>query len=186
MTLFQVPAYCPICGAIFPSVMELDNSSNIKISNSVAGPCPNGHMGRVMDGTFDALNGLLSIRDAGPVSRSVLQKVREIAERAAAGNVDPASALDQITDLLPPGSAAAIKKLGAKNPLVAILIVLAFIYYMSGIVNNLTTGYRNIFPSAPVPRRSSNTTSPSRTVSHPAIVARAALRSRSNGSRPGA
>jgi ParB-like chromosome segregation protein Spo0J len=60
-----------------------------------------------MDGTFDVIEGILNIKDAGPVSQEVLAKMLALAQNAAAGKTDPKTALDEIAEFLPRESAAA-------------------------------------------------------------------------------
>jgi hypothetical protein len=153
MVRINIPAYCTTCGAIFPSGISFsDGSKNIVIKNCHVGPCPNGHMGRIMDGTFDIIEGILNLKNAGPVSQEVLAKIKALAQNAESGNTDPKVALDEIAEFLPRDSAAAIKKLGAQNPLVAILILLAIVNGLAGSVGGLVTAYRTLNPSAPISR----------------------------------
>lgn len=104
-----------------------------------------------MDGTFDVIEGILNIKDAGPVSQEVLAKMLALAQNAAAGKTDPKTALDEIAEFLPRESAAAIKKLGAQNPLTAILIVLVIISTLANVAGGIATVYRTLNPSAPIP-----------------------------------
>jgi hypothetical protein len=150
MAFINIPAYCPTCETLFPSGIVLDSCASIGVNNCEAA-CPNGHTGRIMDGTFDVIEGLLNIRDAGPVSKEVLAKMQALAQDAAEGRIDPKTALDEIAEFLPKDSAAAIKKLGADNPLTAILIILVIISTLINVAGGIATVYRTLNPSAPVP-----------------------------------
>jgi hypothetical protein len=121
MARINIPAYCPTCGAIFPTGFLLSDGINFGIKNCQVGPCPNGHMGHIMDGTFDIVKGVVNLKNIGPVSQEVLAKIKALAKNAESGNTDPKIALDEIAEFLPHDLAAAIKKLGAQNPLVAII-----------------------------------------------------------------
>lgn len=119
----DVPGICPTCGAVFPSGIVVPDGAILNWLGNVVGPCPNGHMGVIPDGTYQILRGLRWI------SASDLAKVRLIAESARAQREDPAIALDEIASLLPDQSAAALKNLstGQSAAAAALLLVLYLI-----------------------------------------------------------
>ena len=85
--IISVPAYCPTCHSLFPSGIALgQGAANVRMTNNVSGPCPNGHMGLVMDGTFDVIDGALHIKESGRVTAEVLARIRQLAEDAKGGH----------------------------------------------------------------------------------------------------
>jgi hypothetical protein len=139
-----IPAYCPTCHALFPSGFAIGEGVTAGFDGNVAGPCPNGHMGQVLDGTISAINGVLHLKEAGKVSKHVLERIQALASDAQKGRVDPQDALDEALALLPSELSAAIRKLKAP-PLV--LITLAVILLTSVIASNLTTALKNVYSS---------------------------------------
>jgi hypothetical protein len=106
-------------------------------------------MGLVLDGTFNATEGMLEVVRAGKITPHILNQIQAISDRAIKGNQEPKSTLDEIVDLLPVGLAAPIKKLGASNPLVTILVILAVANSVGFLQTNLTSVYRNLVPTDP-------------------------------------
>jgi hypothetical protein len=147
MAPINIPTYCPTCGAIFQSGVVVDNGVNIRIRNLDSGPCPNGHTGHIMDGTFNVIEGILNLRDAGPVSQDVLAKMLVLAQNAGSGKTDPKIALNEIAEFLPRDLAAAVKKFGAQDPLAAILIFLAILGSLAVAAGGFATAYRTLNPS---------------------------------------
>jgi len=149
MTQYQIPAVCPTCKAVFPSGVVVGEGSTIVMENCSAGPCPNGHMGIVLDGTYSAVDRLHAYFRS-PEALAVAEHIKLIAKQIADNEKTPDAGLSEITDLLPKDVGAAVKKLGSHNPITALLIVLAVIGSIVGIGANVATAYKSLSPTAPV------------------------------------
>jgi hypothetical protein len=121
--------------------------------------CPNGHLGLVVDGTFEAIGGALQIKRAGPVTQLLLSRIEALGEDVKRGKITPSSALDDILELLPEELAAPIKKVGAKHPALAIYIVCLVIIGLTAAAatqvasafNEIARAYSFISPASPSP-----------------------------------
>jgi hypothetical protein len=139
--MIVIPAYCPTCHALFPSGFAKGEGVTAGFEGNIAGPCPNGHMGQVLDGTISAINGVLYLKEAGKVSKHVLDRIHALARDAQKGKVDPQEALNEALELLPSETSAAIKKLEGAPPLAILLFVVALL--TSNIANNITSAIKN-------------------------------------------
>jgi hypothetical protein len=112
--------------------------------------CPNGHFGVLLDGTVEAVQGALNLKNAGPASIQIISRLQTISRRLAAGEQSAQSAVDDIAELLPEGPAAAIKQLGAVHPWLAIIIYAMIL--VPAAVSGIATAYRALVPSNPGPQ----------------------------------
>lgn len=108
-------------------------------------------MGIVLDGMMSAVDGVLHIERAGIVTEFVISKILALADKAQRGGIDPQEALNEALQLLPSEAATAVKKLGAHNPLAALLLI---VWVLTGI-STITTNFANIHggnsPANPAP-----------------------------------
>lgn len=148
-----IPAYCPECGTFFASrSIVLGDSASVEFKDCWVGPCPNGHMGIILNGTYKVLDGILRILHGEYGSIQNLEEIRSIAREAEYGLSDPDDALDNIAGFLPPESAAAIKQLGREHPLTAILLIITIISMIAGTITSITQAVRSILPPDPMPQ----------------------------------
>ena len=75
----RIPAICinPDCGFVFPSSIEIENSTNIVFQDVSSGPCPKcGSNGKIPNGKYDIFNNsifamLYNVGDATIISKSI-------------------------------------------------------------------------------------------------------------------
>ena len=114
-----------------------------------AGPCPNGHMGIIIDGTYTALDKLYAFFKSAEGAVAI-PAVEEVARAVSKKRTTPEQGLEDIADLLPTlDLKASVKKLGSKSALAGILIVLTVIGALAKIGSDASTIYKNLSPSAP-------------------------------------
>lgn len=142
--MIDIPAVCPTCGEVFRSGFGMGNGT-AKFTNNKTGPCPNGHMGIVVDGTYEVLNGVLQLDD------QLKLKIRQIAQSARDGIKSKQDAIQEISSLLPPDVAAIIQKYGKTNSLFVFLLILYFISQISTIAESVSKTYQNLSPPAQQP-----------------------------------
>lgn len=154
--IISIPAICPQCGAVFPSGFAIGGNASVAVEGCQSGPCPNGHMGIVPNGTYNLVNGILQISRGEFGNAKDLQRIFAIATAARESKKPASAALDEIAALLPSDAAAAIKQLGSKNPLAAILIVFTVVCAIIGTAGNAMTSVgsaiKALFPSDPPPQ----------------------------------
>lgn len=139
--MVELSAACPTCGEVFPSRISIDGPGIFLVEGNEV-QCPNGHMGVVPSGYYRIYNGILSL------TPTQVDEVKLLAEAVRRGQEDAQASLNKIADFLPPESAAAIKQLGANNPLTAVLLVLAII---ASIAASCAGAYRALVPADPSP-----------------------------------
>lgn len=140
-----IPAICPTCQQAFNSPISMGEGATFNNYGSVIIPCPNGHSAYVPQGSYTVVNGLLRIISGGFGSTDDLQLIESVAREAThKSSTEQQSALDQIAALLPSESAAALRQLGANNPLIAILALLL-------LLGNIANSIRGSAPAAPPP-----------------------------------
>jgi hypothetical protein len=147
--VISIPAICLKCGAVFNSGIAFAGNASATIEGCTSGPCPNGHMGIIPDGTYKVIDGILRISKGEYGSIQNLQDILSIAREAEYGLREPDDAVDCIAGFLPPESAAAIKQLGRKHPLAAILFVIAIVGTFANTVTSITQAVKSLFPSDP-------------------------------------
>lgn len=82
--MVNIPAFCDICGAAFPSGFAFENCRNIHLQGNKSGPCPRcGGMGSVIDGVFDIAGDVIKILAAPKRTIESLQKLSELLKEAA-------------------------------------------------------------------------------------------------------
>lgn len=172
MASFHIPAFCPTCGSVFASGVVVNEVSSVSFDSVSAGPCPNGHMGLILDGTYSALGGLYAFFKTSE-AKPAIEQIQRIARSVADKETSAEAGLADMADLLPKDLGAAVKKLGSHNPLTAFLIVLAIISSMTLIGSNVAAIFKALSPNAPV--------APTIIINNnPAIINSAASRNGSN------
>lgn len=142
-----IPAVCRTCHTVFPSLIVISGGP-VSIQNLRVGPCPNGHKNAIIpNGTYSLRDGLMQIVTGTFGSPPDLQLIHSLANYAKQQPRHVQNrTLDQIAELLPEESRAAIKQFGTQNPAAAILIILCLI---SAIASQLGQAYRSFFPTEP-------------------------------------
>ncbi|MBD8875617.1 hypothetical protein [Roseibium polysiphoniae] len=134
---------------MFPSPVALGNGASVTFSNVGVGPCHNGHMGYIPDGTYSLKDGILLIASGKFGRKSDIETIFWLAFNASKkGQDEQKSALAEITPLLPDESRAALQNLASSNPLVAILAIL---FLVTTIASQAGDAYRAFFPTSPTP-----------------------------------
>ena len=98
-----MPAICnnPKCGAVFPSSIQLDNCRGISFNDCGAGSCPKcGSMGRISDGTYDAIADEISGILKNESDLAILEKMKVIVEKAI-NNKDFKEAKNELSTISP-------------------------------------------------------------------------------------
>jgi hypothetical protein len=154
--IISIPAICPTCGAVFPSAYAMSGNATVTFEGCGSGPCPYGHMGIVPNGTYRFINGILQISRGEFGKAGDLERILAIAEAAKEAKKPADDALEEISKLLPSDAAAAIKQLGSKNPLAAILLVIFVLCAVIGAAGNAVTAVgsaiKALFPTDPAPQ----------------------------------
>jgi hypothetical protein len=114
----HIPAYCPICRALYPSGIVLGEGSQITASNNLSN-CPRGHTTRVLEGTFQVRDGVLHIQGQNA------ERIRKLALKAVKGQADADEALKTI-EAIAPSLGPIIKLFGKNNTLLAVALILWF------------------------------------------------------------
>jgi hypothetical protein len=111
-------------------------------------------MGIVPNGTYRFINGILQISRGEFGKAEDLKRILAIAEAAKEAKKPADDALEEISKLLPSDAAVAIKQLGSKNPLAAILLVIFVLCAVIGAAGNAVTAVgsaiKALFQSDPV------------------------------------
>lgn len=108
-------------------------------------------MGKVLDGTFNVMNGALKIVKSGRITQEILDHIKELSKKAQSGEINPNDALDQVSTLLPPELAATVKQLGTDNPIAKILMIIAILTMLLTAGEKASNIYRSFGPSNPTP-----------------------------------
>jgi hypothetical protein len=108
----RVPAFCDSCGTIFPSSIEVVNSTNITFGGVGSGPCPRcGGMGHIPDGVYNFVGNTIELLSAP--SRTItelerlaiiLRETRELGDSPEVINNrirEEVPGLSSIVDILP-------------------------------------------------------------------------------------
>lgn len=97
-----VPAFCDICGAVFPSGIAVENSRHVVFSGNRSGPCPQcGGMGHVPDGVFNFIGNTIEILSAPERTITELTRLAQILRDAKANKESPEQVADHIRQELP-------------------------------------------------------------------------------------
>ena len=119
------------------------------MDNCQAGPCPNGHMGTIIDGTYTALDKLYAFFKSAE-GAVVIPSIEAVARSVSKHKTTAEDGLEEIADLLPtPELKASVKQLGVKSALGGILIVLCVLGSSVKIGSDASTIYKNLSPSLP-------------------------------------
>ena len=74
-----LPAFCDTCGAIFPSGIVAENSTNISLSNCAAGPCPRcGGLGHIPDGVYNFIGNTIQLLSGSNRSINELNRLADL------------------------------------------------------------------------------------------------------------
>ena len=128
---FEIPVYCPQCNAVYRSGLVLDETSRINVAPGSAFACPKGHSASLMEGTFDAMSGVLQVRDARGQSVPVWQKIHDLASQALSGEINQDEAIDAIS-LLAPDLGPMLRLARGKGFLPVLAIILWFVAQIYG------------------------------------------------------
>ena len=98
----KIPAFCPHCGAIFGSGIEVGSQvRSLTLSGNKAG-CPVcGEWGDIPDGVFDVTDGVLEVLSAPAVTRERLEGLRDILQSAHHGSIAAPEAVEQLERAAP-------------------------------------------------------------------------------------
>lgn len=97
----SIPGYCARCDLVFAGTggIHLENSRNITIRNSSM-TCPKcGRPAKLAEGTFNATHDTLELVSGPPLTVEILEKLRDIAERARKQEITPTAAVQEAKEL---------------------------------------------------------------------------------------
>lgn len=108
----HLPAYCSHCGAIFPSQLgHFNGVIGLTISGNNSEPCPNcGQSASVISGTFDVLDGAITVKAAPPETLAILQALKRAQAALKAGK--PEAEVARQIEQDSPDVADIIKRIG--------------------------------------------------------------------------
>ena len=98
-----IPSYCPHCGAVFTieNFAVVESGGQIHISD-ITVDCPVcGEKAAMLEGGFTDHGSGLEVLWGPPQTHSVIQRIREIGERAKSGDISPEQALEEVEKLAP-------------------------------------------------------------------------------------
>lgn len=133
-----LPAFCPTCGSVFPSGFAMSEGGTAIHEGNRSGPCPKGHMGIVLDGTYTFFDGLLKLARSGPGSETVIARIRDLAYSAKEDPSKAEDALKEVLQYLPPESAAAVASFG-NSPIVTLMFILYLLTCLTSVGANIAT-----------------------------------------------
>ncbi|QDY99489.1 hypothetical protein FQ775_03380 [Nitratireductor mangrovi] len=92
-----IPAYCTNrkCGAVFVNnVINIKHSLNIRLSANFITRCPRcGSEARLVNGTFNERGKGLEFVSGPPLTKAILEHLRDIAQKAQSGEITPQEAI---------------------------------------------------------------------------------------------
>lgn len=125
----RIPAYCPHCGVLFPSLVELGGGGGgggaVLVGNKET--CINcGQMADILDGMFNAVGDVLELISGPQFTRDILQALAELLEKAKQNQITVDELERAATEIDPElgAAVAAIKK--TKSLQVGVFILLLF------------------------------------------------------------
>jgi hypothetical protein len=133
--IFEIPVYCPQCKAIYKSGLRLDETSRIGIGAGSKFACPKGHLADLPEGTFEAMSGVLQVRDARGKSVPAWQQIHDVASQALSGEITQDDAIEAIA-LLAPDLGSLLKLSKGKTFLRVLAVVLWFVVQLMGKSNS--------------------------------------------------
>lgn len=101
--MVAIPAYCTHCGLVFRrhNLVALGGGAVVTMSDNVTS-CPRcGHDAKIVDGSFDILNGTLQLISGPDITRDILASFRDLADRAQKNEISPEQAVVAATELNP-------------------------------------------------------------------------------------
>ena len=85
----NMPAFCGSCGLVFGSGFQIENSTNISL-HGVTSTCPRcGGVGRVPDGIYNVLGGVVQLLSGPRSSAQQITKLQQVLEAARAKEQNP-------------------------------------------------------------------------------------------------
>jgi len=101
----SIPGYCAHCDLAFDSRgagVVLEDCTNVTIGGGKPLRCPEcGRPAQIAAGTFNAIGDRLELVDGPPLTVEILQRLRDIAERAQSEEITPAEAVREARELNP-------------------------------------------------------------------------------------
>lgn len=115
MPAINIPAYCSECNDFFPSGFVVDNVIRATFENNYSN-CPKGHTTKVIDGTFNALNGVLEIVKMGDVTAEHIEKLIGLSAQVKSNKISPEDALSEVYSTVTAELARVIKDIPNLSP----------------------------------------------------------------------
>lgn len=108
----RIPAYCPSCGALFPSVIgSIFPSSNLHLEGNVH-TCPRcGGLARIADGAFTLAGDVITAVSASRITMEMLAALGHAAKRAYREQQPPETLAKEV-EKIDPGIAEVIRESG--------------------------------------------------------------------------
>jgi hypothetical protein len=100
--VFEVPAFCPHCGAIFGSGIVLGELMRRLTLTGNKARCPVcDQWGDIPDGVFNVTDGALEVLCAPAITRERLERLRGILDSVRQGTTAPAEAVELLVEEAP-------------------------------------------------------------------------------------
>lgn len=99
----DIPAFCDSCGTAFPSGIAVSGRvTGLTLQNNLSGPCPRcGGMGRVLEGTFDFIDGVLKVLSSPQRTVDDLRRLAHILGDVRRGDIDEEEAVRRVGATIP-------------------------------------------------------------------------------------
>lgn len=151
MASAELPAVCPACGLVFPSVLSSMSRGALRLQS--AGnqeSCPRcGAMAVSPEGVFEFSRDAVSVIEASPLTLAVLVGLRDIARAATDGVIPPETAIERMEEQAP----WIADLLEAYGPRLRRALFMVLVQALSILAAQFVSEVRDTSPSAPEVRK---------------------------------
>ena len=119
----RIPIYCPVCQKFYPGPITILPGATAHFEN-VTSRCPLGHEAHFLDGTHSIQNRLLTVVQNRP---EVLQAIQDLANQGLSGRIEPTTAINKITELVPEISPTIWEKFGDDRSIALLQLLVGII-----------------------------------------------------------
>lgn len=125
-TMPNPPAFCPACGAIFPSPISIGGGQVTLIGNVTN--CPRcGSTANILDGVFTATEGVLQVLAGPQFTRNVVRTLAILVERVAKNEISTQELARQTTEMDAELGEAVSKIIKSPWPIPILVILILFL-----------------------------------------------------------
>ncbi|MER8753533.1 hypothetical protein NKH57_30790 [Mesorhizobium sp. M1050] len=128
----NLPGYCPSCGTIFSVPNIVGGGGNVRITmigNVINCPNPKcGKTARLADGEFNINANEASLISGPPLTRTILNQLQNISNRAKAHEITPEEAVEQVAQIAPELGRVMERAITLGLPILSFLVALIALY----------------------------------------------------------